>query len=81
MSLLREVSIPRWDELKEFFIKLGSIISPFIKIVGWDIILTDDSFVVLEGNNGPDLYNNQGAGYLLAKIPEVKKFLEHHKIR
>ena len=73
--------IPEWEKLKEFFIRLGSIINPFIKIVGWDIILTNDSFVVLEGNNGPDLYNNQGAGYLLAKQPEVVKFLKHHKIR
>ena len=79
--LIKGVSIPRWDNLKEFFIKIGHIISPFIKIVGWDIILTDDSFVVLEGNNGPDLYNNQGAGYLLASNPEVKNFLEYYKIR
>jgi len=80
-AVIKGVIIPRWDQLKEFFIKLGCIISPFMKIVGWDIILTDDSFVVLEGNNGPNLYNNQGAGYPLAKVPEVKKFLEYHKIR
>ena len=78
---IKGVVIPGWDQLKEFFINLGKIINPFIKVVGWDIILTDDSFVVLEGNNGPNLYNNQGAGYPLAKIPEVKKFLEYHKIR
>ena len=80
-ALIKGVKIPQWDQLKEFFIRLGCIINPFIKVVGWDIILTDDSFVVLEGNNGPNMYNNQGAGYPLAKIPEVKKFLEYHKIR
>lgn len=78
--LIDGVKIPGWTELKNFFIKTGGIIKPFIKIVGWDIILTNDSFAVIEGNNGPDLYM-QGASYPFAKIPEVNKFLKYHKIR
>ena len=80
-ALIKGVVVPRWDSLKKFFIEIGNVIEPFIKVVGWDIILTDDSFVVLEGNNGPNLYNNQGAGYPLAVNPEVKKFLQYYHIR
>ncbi len=72
--------IPEWASLKRFFTELGGIIKPYIKIVGWDIILTEDSFVVIEGNNGPNLYT-QGANNPLAKNPEVLKFLKHFKIR
>jgi hypothetical protein len=72
--------IPEWTSLKRFFTELGGIIKPYIKIVGWDIILTEDSFVVIEGNNGPDIYF-QGANYPLAKNPEVLKFLKYFKIR
>ena len=78
--LIKGVTIPNWNFLKDFFIEIGSVIKPFIKIAGWDIILTDDSFVVIEGNNGPDLYM-QGASYPFAKIPEVKKFLKQYHIR
>ncbi len=79
-TLIEGKIIPEWDSLKNFFTKIGGIIKPYIKIVGWDIILTDDSFVVIEGNNGPDLYF-QGADYPLAKNPEVLKFLKHFKLR
>ncbi len=77
---IKGVIIPGWDSLRNFFIGIGSVIKPFIKIAGWDIILTNDSFYVIEGNNGPDLYM-QGASYPFAKIPEVKKFLEYYHIR
>jgi hypothetical protein len=80
-TLIKGVKIPGWNNLTEFFIKTGNLLMPIIKIVGWDIILTEDSFVVVEGNNGPNLYNNQGAGYPLGKIPEVNNFLKYHRIR
>lgn len=72
--------IPRWNELKNFFIKLGGLIKPFIKVAGWDIILTNNSFYVIEGNNGPDLYF-QGFNGPLAKNQKVKDFLNYYKIR
>jgi len=49
-------------------------------VVGWDIVITDDDFVVIEGNNGPE----QGQQMLenpLAKDEDMSLFLKHSKIR
>ena len=78
--LIKGTQIPHWDKLKNFFVQLGGVIKPFIKIVGWDIVLTNDSFIVIEGNNGPDIYF-QGLDYPLAKNEDVVKFLKGYKIR
>jgi len=72
--------IPGWINLRDVFIGIGSIIKPFIKIVGWDIILTDNSFAVIEANNGPDLYM-QAVSYPFAKNPAAGKFLKEYHIR
>ena len=78
--LIRDVIIPKWDDLSKFFIKTAKLISTFIKVVGWDIILTDDSFVVIEGNNSPDL-TVQGRDYPMAKNIETREFLKYFGIR
>lgn len=78
--LIKDVVIPKWDNISKFFIKTAKLISPFIKVVGWDIIITDDSFVVIEGNNGPNL-TVQGRDYPMAKNIETREFLEYFGIR
>lgn len=72
--------IPHWNEIKECILNTSRVISPLIKVVGWDIVITDNSFVVLEGNNGPDL-GQQRMGNPLAKDEDVLLFLKHSKIR
>ena len=72
--------VPHWDEIKECILNTGSVISPLIKIVGWDIVITDDGFIVLEGNNEPDL-GQQGMENPLAKDEDILRFLKHFKIR
>jgi len=72
--------LPHWNEIKECILNTSSVISPLIKVVGWDIVITDDSFIVLEGNNGPDL-GQQRMGNPLAKDEDVLLFLKHSKIR
>lgn len=79
-TVITGAMIPRWNEIKDFFINLGGVIKPFIKVAGWDVVLTEDSFYVIEGNNGPDLLF-QGAGYPIGKDPEVLNFLKYFKIR
>ncbi len=72
--------VPRWTEIKECILNTGREISPLIKVVGWDIVITDDDFVVIEGNNGPE----QGQQMLenpLAKDEDMSLFLKHSKIR
>lgn len=43
--------IPRWDELKELAFRLAKEI-PQLVYVGWDLALTDDGWVMVEGNKG-----------------------------
>lgn len=77
---IENVYIPGWGELKNDFIKLSSLLSPYIKFAGWDIILTDDSYYLIEGNNGPDLYI-QGPDNPLAISKDIKAFLKNYNIR
>lgn len=44
--------IPRWKELLETASALHSTVFPNIKYVGWDFALTDQGWVVIEGNWG-----------------------------
>jgi len=72
--------IPHWDLIKKRILNTSELIGPIIKIVGWDIIITEDDFVVLEGNNGPD-FTQQGEEWPLAIDKEVSSFLESVKVR
>lgn len=72
--------LPHWDLIKKNILNTTELIGPIIKIVGWDIIITEDDFVVLEGNNGPD-FTQQGEEYPLAIDKEVASFLKSVKVR
>lgn len=41
--------MPRWDEMKELCTKLAEMI-PSVKCIGWDMALTENGWVVVEGN-------------------------------
>ncbi|MCL2782470.1 MAG: hypothetical protein FWD80_00630 [Propionibacteriaceae bacterium] len=49
--------IPRWDECIDFTIKASHVV-PQVRYVGWDVALTKDGPVLIEGNEAPgnDLY-------------------------
>jgi len=74
------IKIPNWIDLVSKFITVAEIIGPIIKIVGWDIVLRENDYVVIEGNNGPDLFF-QGISIPLAKNENVLDFLKYYKIR
>lgn len=42
--------VPKWDELCSF-VKEISLITPNIKYTGWDLALTDNGWVIVEGNH------------------------------
>ena len=73
-------TLPLWDEIKTSILKTAEIIGPLIKIVGWDIVIRDDDFVILEGNNGPD-FTQQGLEDPIAFDNEVLAFLKAVNIR
>lgn len=52
---------------------------PYIKYVGWDIVITDDDIVAIEGNNHPALKVIQLHEPFL-KDPRVRKFYKHYGI-
>lgn len=70
--------VPKWNEIKN---KLLSVMNelPYIKYIGWDVVLTDDELVVIEGNNHPQVGVLQLHKPLLVE-PRIRKFYEYHGI-
>lgn len=77
---IRGEYIPLWNKLEKDFTHLAEYIHPYIKFSGWDIILTDNGYYLIEGNNGPELYI-QGPDKPLAIENTFIKFLRTNKIR
>lgn len=46
--------IPRWDELKQTCYEASKLV-PEYKMIGWDMALTDDGWVVVEANSRPNI--------------------------
>lgn len=63
--------IPRYDELRSFIIKAADTI-PGFRYVGWDIAITEDKFMLIEGNDWPGHTMLQG----LHKTGFKKEFRE-----
>jgi hypothetical protein len=55
---IKGVIIPFWDEIKTKILSVAEKLS-YIKYIGWDIAVTDDGFIVIEGNDGPDIKLHQ----------------------
>ncbi len=72
------VHIPGWKSMTACLLAVLTQI-PCLKYVGWDIIMTDDGFVLLEGNNCSDVNLLQVHRPLLADS-RVRAFYEHHGV-
>lgn len=46
---IKDVKIPNWDLVKEDIIRVHSML-PYLKFVAWDIVITKDSYSIIEGN-------------------------------
>ena len=44
--------IPKWDEMVKMTDEMAHIF-PDLRLIGWDLALSDKGWVVVEGNNGP----------------------------
>jgi hypothetical protein len=51
---LRGTQLPRWNDLMNTIDELV-LQFPEYKLIGWDMALTDDGWVVVEGNNRPNI--------------------------
>lgn len=50
--------IPRWNELLEMMEKVVRV-NPSVKLVGWDLALSQKGWCIVEGNSGPSLIDYQ----------------------
>lgn len=60
--------IPRWDEVMPMIKEMYKLV-PYLRVVGWDLALTNDGWVLIEGNTRPNIdtiqiihYNTFGKG-------------------
>lgn len=70
------VTIPHWPLIQKRLLEMAAALH-FIPYIGWDIIVTENGFHVIEANNGPDLLMFQMHGPLLAD-PRTRRFFKHH---
>lgn len=72
------VGIPGWGSIRTKILHAAST-APFLPYIGWDVVVTEDGFVVLEGNNFSDVNLLQVHQPLLGD-PRVRKFYEYHGV-
>lgn len=70
--------IPNWEKVKETVIDMARSVS-MIPYIGWDIVLSDNSILVLEANSNSDVNLLQVHRPLLS-VPEVKEFYKYHRV-
>lgn len=78
-EMIAGLEIPGWQAMSQ---ALRQIIEqrPFLRYVGWDVVITDDGFKILEGNNCPDVDLMQVHGPLLAD-EKSRRFFEWYGVR
>jgi hypothetical protein len=77
-SPIRGVRVPHWEDSLNAILEAARCI-PFIPFIAWDIVLTDESFSVLEFTGSPGLYVNQVHRPLLGD-PVARRFFEFHEV-
>ncbi|WP_042683469.1 sugar-transfer associated ATP-grasp domain-containing protein [Anaerosalibacter massiliensis] len=73
------IAIPKWDSIKEKILLSANRV-PFLKYVGWDVVVDkDQNIVIIEANNCSGVNVLQVHKPLL-KNPQVKRYYNYHKI-
>lgn len=75
-SKLIGVKIPQWEFVKDKILQIANSIA-YIPYIGWDILITDKGFSIIEGNNYSNTRILQCHEPLLKKEPVInfyKKF-------
>ncbi|MGN0709475.1 MAG: sugar-transfer associated ATP-grasp domain-containing protein [Anaerovoracaceae bacterium] len=73
--------VPYWEESKEMILK-ASLVVPQIRYVGWDVAVTEDGPVIIEGNNYTAYDYMQlpkQSDSRIGIIPEIKKIVPSYK--
>jgi hypothetical protein len=69
------VAIPGWQAICSELLALAARM-PFLPYVGWDVVVTDDGFLINEGNSRPSLRVLQAAGGPLLRDDRVRRFYQ-----
>lgn len=75
---IRGVKIPHWSEIRGKILKYASEM-PYLPYIGWDVIVTDDDFKIIELNNHPGNKTLQVHEPLLAN-DRLRKFYEREDV-
>lgn len=73
------LAVPRWSELTAALLELLGAL-PIFTYVGWDVMVTEGGFAIIEGNSAPVVVSLQLTRPALADA-RVRRFIAHHKIR
>ncbi|MEI4768787.1 sugar-transfer associated ATP-grasp domain-containing protein [Psychrobacillus sp. FJAT-51614] len=77
-SKISNAVIPHWDIIKKEILEAANLY-PYISYIGWDVVTTDEGYMVLEGNNFTDVNLLQVHKPLL-KDERVVAFYKTHGI-
>lgn len=72
------LQLPFWDEIRRKIIEIAEYVF-YLPYVGWDIVIKDDGFAILEGNNFTDVNVFQVHRPLL-EDPRIYRFYKTHRI-
>lgn len=70
--------VPGWAQARDAILDLAAKLS-FLSYVGWDVVVTDTGFTMIEGNNYTDVNLLQVHQPLLAD-ERVRRFYRHHAV-
>lgn len=73
------VCIPHWQEVCDGLLNAVRAV-PNLTYVGWDVVVTDDGYRVIEGNNNTDLEIQAPFHFGLLTQPRVRRFYKYHKV-
>jgi len=77
-ALIEGAVVPRWTQIQAELLRALDDLPEFVQ-VGWDVLVTDESFWVIEGNSNPGFSSLQVHGSLL-KDSRVRAFYKSHGI-
>lgn len=72
------LAVPRWSELTAALLGLLEAL-PIFTYAGWDVLVTNDGFYIIEGNNAPVVVSLQLTRPVLSD-PRVRRFVVHHRL-
>jgi hypothetical protein len=77
-AAIEGVVVPQWEEMKHKLLAYAQIFS-FVPYLAWDLVPTENGFVVLETNLTPGLPVMQVHGPFLAD-PRVRRFFQYYRV-